>query len=112
VDPTEPSERVLEEARAEIKESVHNSQVKYKRGRGLTLIVAAFLVGALLWGVLVYRSYTTDKSDTALCEKIDRFIVIAEGRVKTSPVLTQIQKDDAVKLYENFRNDPPVCRTN
>jgi hypothetical protein len=111
VEPTEPSEHVLEEARAEVKEVVHNAQVNGKRGKGLTFVTLAVFVGALFFGILTFRTYVTDRSDTALCMKIDRFIVIAEQRTEASPSLTQEQKDAAIKAYEDFRNDPPVCRT-
>jgi hypothetical protein len=112
VSPTEPSEQKLEEARAEVKEVVHNAQVNGKRGKGLTYVALAVLMGALFLGILLFRSYATDQSDDALCQKIDRFIVVAEKRIEASPALTQTQKDDAIKIYEDFRNDPPVCRTN
>jgi hypothetical protein len=112
VDPTEPSEHVLEEARNEVKETVHNAQISGKRLRWLPLVAAGLLVGVLFFGVLFYRAVTTERSDTALCMKIDRFIVAAEQGIRMSPVLSPAEKKVRIKFYENFRNDPPVCRTN
>lgn len=108
---TEASEQTKLEAREEVTDTVRNGQVQKARGRGIVLVALGLAVGVAFFAVLWFRSATTSRSDTALCEKIDRFIVISEAATISDPNRSAAEKKQALKLFENFRNDPPVCRT-
>lgn len=78
---------------------------------GYRLVLAVCLSATLLIGFLTWRAYENIKAQNGLCEKIDRFIVASEAATKASDLLTPQQKTMRLKFYEDFRNDPPVCRT-
>lgn len=109
---TEPSEETLNGARDEVAHGVRNGAAKERRRLpGLALIALGLAVGAIFLTLLFVRAATTERSDTALCEKIDHFIVATEAAVARSTMLTTAEKKRRLAFYENFRNDPPVCRT-
>lgn len=74
---------------------------------GVVTISAAVLIAFLGW-----RVYANVTAQHGLCEKIDRFMVASEAATKASDTLTPAEKATRLKFYEDFRNDPPVCRTN
>lgn len=76
-----------------------------------TLIFAAIVAGALVVLVIAARYWIGTQRDIALCEKIDRFIVAVEQGVRTDPGLSVSEKAQRIQFYEDFRNDPPTCRT-
>lgn len=78
---------------------------------GKLLVAVAIATGLLLTGIIIGRAVLAQQRDRALCEKIDRFIATVEMGVSTSPTLTPSEKAARIRFYENFRNDPPVCRT-
>lgn len=78
---------------------------------GILLVVVVTVSAALLIGFLGWRVYANVTAQKGLCEKIDRFIVASEAATKASDMLTPQEKAQRLKFYEDFRNDPPVCRT-
>lgn len=79
---------------------------------GLRLVGAVCLSALLLIGFLTWRAYENIHAQQGLCEKIDRFMVLSEAAVQTNDTLTPQEKAQRLRFYEDFRNDPPVCRPN
>jgi hypothetical protein len=75
------------------------------------LIALAVGTAAIVVLVVFVRSFTTQQADQSLCEKLDRLTVKIEAAVKANPDLTEAQRKQQIMFWEDFRNDPPVCRT-
>ena len=82
-----------------------------KRSRRWLIIALAVATAVVVTAVIFFRSQTTEQGQRDLCEKIDRFVVTLETGVAASTTLTEAEKASRIALYENFRNDPPVCLT-
>lgn len=78
-----------------------------------TILVVIVIVSAVLFvGLIGWRAYQNVSTQNGLCEKIDRFIVASEAAVRVNDTLTPAEKAARIRFFEDFRNDPPVCRTN
>lgn len=108
--PIQATEEAKEEARQEITAEIDNG-IAPRRKSWLTLLAVSILAGSLLGAAFFIRSYSSDQKDVALCEKLDRFVVKIEQRTLMNPELTDEQARAALKFYEDFRNDEPMCRT-
>lgn len=78
---------------------------------GWRLVWVVSLSAVMLMVFLGWRVYDNIRAQQGLCEKIDRFMVASEAATMRSDQLTQAEKNMRIRFYEDFRNDPPVCRT-
>jgi len=95
----------------EVVAAQENGSNGHSRFRRVWLVWAAAGAAGVCVLVVFIRGVTTNEAQQSLCEKLDRLVVKIETAVKVDPELTPAAKRARIMFWEDFRNDPPTCRT-